>query len=193
MKRIAIIPLSICAIAIVVCGVFLCGCSNTASNPQSSGGSPLVQVTTTSPVSQIETIRVEESDPMIVYSPGWKNEQNNQASGGTWTLTGYGSYGYNNIKMTLTFNGTGIALVYLAAPFGGTAEVTLDGKTLPSIDMYSNNAAIKTVPIAAGLPDGVHTLVVSPAKNSNTAVVLPQSGAQMPLITIDAVEVARPK
>ena len=194
MKRIAITPLSLCVLAIVVGGVFLSGCSTAPSPSQPSGGTPLVQVTSpTSSTPQTETIRVEETDKMIVYSPGWKNEQNTQASGGTWTMTGYGSYGYTNIKMTVAFNGTDIALIYLAAPFGGTADVTVDGTKYPSVDMYSNNVGSKTIKIASGLPVGTHTVVISPAKQSNPAVTLPEGGTNLPLIIIDALEITKPK
>lgn len=139
-----------------------------------------------------KTIRME--DMAFVYSSGWKTEQNEDASGGSWSLTGYGADGYTNIKVDIKFRGTGVSLVHLVAPFGGIANIKIDGKDYPSIDMYAPTTQLETTTIATDLIDADHVLTISPSQDSNPAVTLPTGpeAIPVPLIIIDAIDVIVP-
>lgn len=137
-------------------------------------------------------IRIEETDPAFVYSPGWKSEQNTGASGGSWVMTGYGIYGYTDIKVEISFKGTGVSLVHAVGPWGGMALLKIDGKDYPSIDMYAPIIEKKITSIATDLADAYHILTIRPSKDSNPAVSLPPGGPPIPIIVIDAIDIIVP-
>lgn len=143
-------------------------------------------------VVKAKIIRIEDTDPAFVYSPGWKTEQNEGASGGSWVVTHLGAMGYSNQKVDIKFKGTGVSLVYLAAPFGGIADIKIDGKDYPRIDTYALTNQFKTTNIATDLTNSEHILTISPSPDSNPAVSLPPGGPTKPLIVIDAIDVIAP-
>lgn len=140
-----------------------------------------------------KVVRIEETDPAFVYTPGWISEQNPGASGGSWTVTSRGAYGYTDIKVDIEFSGTGISLVHLVAPFGGIADIKIDGEDYPSVDMYAPSTDLRITTIATDLTNSDHILTISPSQDSNPAVSLPEGGPSQPVILIDAVEVTVPQ
>lgn len=119
------------------------------------------------------TERREETDSSFTWTLGWESQRNANASGGTWKVSGTpGS------RVSVDFIGTGAALLYATSPQGGIANIELDGKNYPDIDMYSPTpvtGASRT--IASDLGNTPHTLVITvsgtrnPASSGNLVVV----------------------
>jgi len=138
------------------------------------------------------TIRVEESNAsFFTFSPGWRYRDRSGASGGSVAVTNYGAQGFTNIKVDVKFSGTGIALIHGTMPYGAIADVVIDGKNYPSIDMYANMEKPATSVIAADLENKEHILTISPSANHNPSVTLPPDQKNA-IITVDAVEITRP-
>ena len=80
------------------------------------------------------------------------------------TLAHGGAFHYafaNGASVTLRFRGTHATVHSIKEVYGGIASVTLDGKPLPDVDLYSestNEAAVLTTPV---LPMGDHTLTLA--------------------------------
>jgi hypothetical protein len=92
--------------------------------------------------------------------------------GGTWNYVMDSTYGNRMQSQTRgssvrsTFNGTSIALRYLASANRGIAEITLDGEIMPDLDQYGTGE-VKALRLL-NLAPGMHTLTmtVSGRKNS---------------------------
>jgi hypothetical protein len=100
--------------------------------------------------------------------------------------------GYQNQKVDIKFKGTGISIVHLVAPSGGIANIKIDGKDYPRIDMYAPTLQLKTTSIATDLTNSDHVLTISPSPDSNPAVSLPAGGPTKPVIVIDAIDIIVP-
>lgn len=175
-------------IALILLLVFCCGCQRQQSREPSPVVSTPTQPTAI-PTQQTKIVRIEENDPAFNYTPGWKSEQHAGASGGSWTLTQIGGFGYSNISGTVTFTGIGASLIYWSGPWGGYIELTLDGQNLSPIDSYTPTAQSKTAVIATKLNNTVHTLVIEPSETANPSVTLPAGGPSKPAIVIDAIDI----
>lgn len=103
---------------------------------------------------------VDDQDARVAYSGSW----------GNWNNTTDGNFD-NTIKFcndpngtetaTLTFNGTGIAVVSCKNSDRGKLEVSIDGKVVGDADTYSSSTQRQQVVFEKdGLTAGVHTLVV---------------------------------
>ena len=90
---------------------------------------------------------------------------------GTWTLGPQGAdIGQSGDRVTLAFEGTGIALTVRRGPYRAFLFVTVDGDPAPSLPrdregrayvvLYDPLAAVATVPLAENLPYGRHTVEV---------------------------------
>ncbi len=123
--------------------------------------------------------RIEETHSSFTYSLGWESMGN--ASPGTWKVSGKAGS-----RVAVSFTGTGVALLYAASPEGGIANIELDGKGYPDIDMYSPvpESAINRT-IASGLENTIHTLTITVSSNRN-----PSSSNSM--VIVDAVEITQP-
>lgn len=175
-------------VAIILLLLLSCGCAR----QQPTGPSPVTPARTEPtaiPTQQTKIVRIEENDPAFNYTPGWKSEQHAGASGGSWTITQMGGFGYSNISGTVTFSGIGASLIYWSGPWGGYIELTLDGQNLSPIDSYAPTAQSKTAVIATKLNNTVHTLVIEPSETANPSVALPVGGPTKPAIVIDAIDV----
>jgi hypothetical protein len=75
-----------------------------------------------------------------------------------------------NDYVTVAFNGTQIKYYAVAGPWHGIAEVSIDGKVLSSVDLYSvakaGNALVWTSPVLAS---GSHTLKIRRTGSKNAA------------------------
>jgi hypothetical protein len=155
----------------------------------------IIQSATTSvkdTTASMNTVRVEESNlSVFAFSPGWRYRDIPAASGGSFAVTNYGAYGFNNIKVDIKFSGTSIALLYRTMSFGGIADVMIDGKNYPSIDMYSNIEKPATSIIATDLENTQHILTISPSAKYNPSVTFTPD-VNKAIITVDAVEITRP-
>lgn len=124
--------------------------------------------------------RREETDSSFTWTLGWESRQDTNASGGTWKVSGIpGS------RVNVVFIGSGAALLYAAGSQGGIANIELDGKSYPDIDMYSPipvSGTSKT--IASGLGNTPHTLVITVSGTRN-----PESSNS--LVVVDAVGITQ--
>ncbi|VVB85356.1 Uncharacterised protein [uncultured archaeon] len=125
--------------------------------------------------------RIEETQSSFTWTLGWESQVNANASGGTWKASDTpGS------RVSVSFIGTCVTLLYAANPGGGIANIELDGKGYPDIDMYSliPESGIKRT-IASGIENARHTLTITVSNARN-----PSSSNS--LVVVDAVEITEP-
>ena len=84
--------------------------------------------------------------------PG-RTSANASASGGSFAISDA-----RDAFARLRFQGTGASLRALRGPAMGRAEVWVDGALVRVVDLYAPTKAFATVPLAAGLVDGSHTV-----------------------------------
>lgn len=107
-----------------------------------------------------------------VATPGGYNAGTSLADfDGTWTRGPQGAdIGQSGDRVTLTFEGTGVALTVRRGPYRAFLFVTVDDEPAPSLPrdregrayvvLYDPLAAVATVPLAENLPYGQHTVEV---------------------------------
>ncbi|MBN1486078.1 MAG: O-antigen ligase family protein, partial [Anaerolineae bacterium] len=118
-----------------------------------------------------EALRTWHARP-VSAQPGVYNAGTDLADfEGTWTLGPQGAdIGQSGDRVSLTFEGTGVALTVRRGPYRAFLLVTVDGEPAPSLPrdetgrayvvLYDPLAAVATVPLAENLPYGVHTVTV---------------------------------
>jgi hypothetical protein len=89
-------------------------------------------------------------DPPATWT--WHTVADPSASGG-----GYAIGDAAGASARVRFQGTGLTLRTRRGPSMGRAEVWVDGEFLRVVDLYASAAGFGSVPIVAGLPDGMHT------------------------------------
>jgi hypothetical protein len=109
--------------------------------------------------------RVDDSDPSIIYSPGWTQGSDASWSGGTAVAsTSAGAHA------AVSFTGSSVTWIGFRGPQTGIARVFLDGVFLTEVDMFSTTeefqAAVFTL---SGLPAGSHTLMIEVTGGRNAA------------------------
>jgi len=141
------------------------GASQTAAGSATSTSTTLRGSTTASSagaassttMSTAKANRYEQDDPHLVYSGSWKTPLHSSASGGSFTYTNS-----KGAKVTITFEGTHLALIVKKSPKYGKASVTLDGKNLGTIDLYNADAKYQQKAWGTGqLKPGTHTVVIA--------------------------------
>ncbi|HQE93381.1 MAG TPA: O-antigen ligase family protein [Anaerolineae bacterium] len=107
-----------------------------------------------------------------VATPGGYNAGTSLANfDGTWTRGPQGAdIGQSGDRVTLAFEGTGVALTVRRGPYRAFLFVTVDGEPAPALPrdrqghayvvLYDPLAAVATVPLAENLPYGRHTVEV---------------------------------
>ncbi len=95
-------------------------------------------------------------------------------------------------KVDIKFKGTGGSLVHVVAPFGGIADIKIDGKDYPRIDMYAPTIQFKTTSIGTDLTYSDHVLTISPSYDNNPAASVPPGGPAKPIIVVDAIDIIVP-
>lgn len=130
------------------------------------------------PEAKISIKRIEETHSSFTYGVGWESISN--ASGGNSKESGT-----SGSRVSVSFTGTSVALIYSASSEGGMANIDLDGKGYPDIDMYSPvpESGIKKT-IANGLENTQHTLTITVSSTRN-----PSSSNSV--VVVDAVEVTQ--
>jgi hypothetical protein len=116
----------------------------------------------------IPTTRFDETDPSVTYTAGWITDTT-----GAWSE---GTGAYNNTadaQATFTFTGTSVKWVGARGPWGGIANVFLDGTLVAgSVDTYASTEQFQNSAImfsAAGLAAGSHTLRIQATGTKNAA------------------------
>jgi len=112
----------------------------------------------------LATLRYQESDAKLVYSPAWTAAANAACSGGAMrTRNAAGS-------LTAAFSGTGIGVVATKGAAYGKLKVTVDGVVQPTVDLYSAATAYQqNVYAKAGLANAAHTLKLEWTGTKNAA------------------------
>ena len=119
------------------------------------------------------SMRVEESDPNVVYTGVWLPQRRSDLSGGSIVESPYPVS-----TASLTFVGTGVRWIGFKAVWGGIAEVYMDGALQATVDTYAPAEQAQAVMYtASGLSAGAHTITIrvtgtwNPAGNSSWVVV----------------------
>src|SRR6185503_8717411 len=110
---------------------------------------------------------LQETDPDVVYSAGWTQDDNASWSGGgvaSLPDPPVGGARFTEIagaKLTLKFRGTSITWQSGRGPDFGIARVQLDGGAVTEVDTYSPAPKFQEVVFRAnGLADASHTLTI---------------------------------
>jgi hypothetical protein len=111
------------------------------------------------------TGRNQETNAKLVYGGVWKADSNTSASGQSFKFADS-----SGTSVTIKFNG--IQLIWLAktSPVYGTAQVTVDGGSPVTVDLYSADALWRQEVWNSGLlGSGSHTVVIKWAGSKNAA------------------------
>lgn len=116
-------------------------------------------------------VRVEETDPAVVYGDNWIGE------------TEYGSWSGGSAKYiaftseaaafaTFAFSGTGVSWIGYRGRYGGIVKVYIDGVLADELDTYRPEEEI-AVPVytASGLEPGEHALMIELTGLKNAAAL----------------------
>jgi len=126
-------------------------------------------MTTTTSTSTTSTIvtpsRYEQTEPGLVYTGAWSTTTDGSASGSS-----FGFANSSGASVSVTFEGTYLAWIAKKAPVYGKAEVTLDGRSLGTIDLYSASIGWQEKVWGSGtLKSGLHTVTIAWTGTKNTA------------------------
>jgi len=103
-----------------------------------------------------DTLRVEENDPAVVYAGTWYSQYRSDLSGGSIVESPD-----LNGTATLAFSGTGVAWIGFRAPWGGIAQVYLDGGLKATVDTYAPAEQAQALMYSVGgLPSGPHVIKI---------------------------------
>ncbi|MGI5939433.1 MAG: protein kinase domain-containing protein [Thermoleophilia bacterium] len=157
------------------------GDSNTAATP-STTPLPTAPTTTAAVTSTTSTTilhaRYEETELYVLHTGVWKTTTDAAASGGSFRFANSAQ-----CSVTVTFVGTHLAWIAKKSPVYGNAEITLDGKSLGTIDLYSQTTKWQEKVWGTGtLKPGIHTVTIAWTGTKNNA----STGTY---ISVDAFEV----
>ena len=107
--------------------------------------------------------RIEENHAALTYTGRWYQNANPAFSGGNATLaTDAGA------RVSITFEGTGVAWIAYRDEWSGFARVYLDGELKTTIDTYLSPSQVQVVPYRIdGLSSGTHTLTIEATGTHN--------------------------
>jgi len=94
----------------------------------------------------------------------WVGQSNPNASGGTYRINGTAG-----AQVTFSFTGTGIDWVTATGPAYGQAQVTIDGVSKGTVDLYQAASEWKVLQSYTGLSPGAHTIVVKVLGTKNAS------------------------
>jgi hypothetical protein len=101
------------------------------------------------------TGRVEEDDPALLYTGHWYSNINRDHSGGRATMAMDAG-----TRVTIGFNGTGIAWNAYRDEWSGVARVYLDDEEKATVDTYLSPAGRGVPYSVSGLALGTHSLTI---------------------------------
>jgi hypothetical protein len=105
----------------------------------------------------------QESSPSVRFGD-WVGQSNTGASGGTYRINGTAAR-----QVTFSFTGTAIDWVTATGPAYGQAQVTIDGVSKGTVDLYQASAQWQVLQSYTGLSSGPHTIVVKVTGTKNTS------------------------
>jgi hypothetical protein len=150
----------------LVMAIFCGGCELSADDPDSLAAGD-------GPAWPDDSIRVQETDLDTTFSKGWvhANTAHDWSGGTAASSTRAGA------EMSFSFTGTRIRWIGWRESGAGAARVSLDGKSLGRVDLYSNTIRLRTpVFTSQELAEGPHTLTIrvidaNPASSGTMVVV----------------------
>jgi hypothetical protein len=133
--------------------------------------------------------RVEDNDVAVAYSGAWAFNMTNRNWSGTSLSMGSGTAARSaeaGSRADFTFTGTSVSWISLKAPWGGIADVYLDGVFAARVDLYDATEQLQ-VPVftRSGLTAAAHTLRIEVTGLKNDA-------ASTALVVVDAFDVTIP-
>ncbi len=109
--------------------------------------------------------RSEQTDSRLVYTGAWGTTPDGSSSGGSFFFANS-----SGASVTVTFEGTYLAWIAKKSPVYGKAEVTLDGRSLGTIDLYSASTEWQQKVWGTGtLESGRHTVTITWTGTKNPA------------------------
>jgi gas vesicle protein len=121
--------------------------------------------TATTTTTIVTSTRYEQTESSLVYTGAWSTTPDGSASGGSFLFANS-----SGASVSVTFEGTYLAWIAKKAPVYGKAEVTLDGKILGTIDLYSESIGWQQKVWGTGtLKSGLHTVTIAWTGTKNTA------------------------
>lgn len=178
---------SLLVASILVLMVLVGGCSaetattttTSSTLPETSTTQEATSTTATSlPAAGSQAIRHQQTEPRFTYSGTWKTSSATAASGGSFAYADS-----SRASLTIRFIGTHLAWIAKTSPVYGEAEVTVDGGSASTVDLYSATTAWQqTVWETETLDSGPHTVTIAWTGLKNAAA----TGTN---IDVDAIEV----
>ncbi len=155
--------------------------STTAADSSTlSSTTSTTRATTTTTITG-KTVRYQQNDSHLKYAGAWKTSTTGSPSGGSLAFANS-----SGSKVTIKFEGIHLALFAKKSPKYGKALITLDGKKLGTIDLYSSKTLYQEKVWGSGrLSPGEHTVIVEWTGTKRSA-------ATDTNINIDAVVVTQP-
>ncbi|OFW61538.1 MAG: hypothetical protein A2133_12775 [Actinobacteria bacterium RBG_16_64_13] len=121
--------------------------------------------TTTTTIAIVPPSRYEETESHLVYAGAWSTTADGSASGSSFLFANS-----SEASVSVTFEGTYLAWIAKKAPVYGKATVTLDGKNLGTIDLFSASIGWQQKVWGTGtLKSGLHTVTIAWTGTKNTA------------------------
>ena len=109
--------------------------------------------------------RSEQTESRLVYTGAWGTTPNGSSSGGSFFFANA-----SGASVTVTFEGTYLAWIAKKSPVYGKAKVTLDGKSLGTVDLYSASIGWQQKVWGTGaLKSGLHTVTIAWTGTKNAA------------------------
>ena len=110
-------------------------------------------------------VRFEQTDSRLVYTGTWNTTTDGSASQGSSSFANS-----RGSSVTITFEGSYLAWIAKKAPNYGKAMVTLDGRSLGTIDLYSASTVWQQKVWGTGLLEfGPHTVTIAWTGTKNKA------------------------
>jgi hypothetical protein len=120
----------------------------------------------------------EQGDLHLLWAGSWNTASNSLYSGGSI------AYANSSASVTISFSGVKLNLIGTFAPSYGKMNVTLDGTTTSTVDLYSKTASYRQTLWSSGvLSLATHSVKVEWTGTSNAS-------ASNTMISLDAVEVS---
>jgi hypothetical protein len=111
---------------------------------------------TTTTTAALQSSRHQQSGTGLAYAGTWKTNSTKSASGGSFALTNS-----SGASVTIRFTGTQLAWIAKTSPVYGKAKVTLDGRSLGTVDLYSAITKWQQKVWGSGtLASGAHTVKI---------------------------------
>jgi hypothetical protein len=125
-----------------------------ASSSTSTTTSTTALTTTTTAVTEVT--RYQQDDPLLSYAGTWKTTSISTASGGSFAYADAAG-----CSVTIRFTGTHFAWIAKTSPVYGMAKVTLDGRSLGTVDLYRASETWQQKVWGTGqLKPGAHTVTI---------------------------------